>query len=720
MDRWRKIPAVCLVLCGLAASGLTIPGWSSAPPVPDQPNIILFSIDTLRADHLGCYGCGSETSPAIDEFARGAVRFANAFSQSPITAPSHMTLFTALSPPVHGVNNVSPEGIAHILPEKITTMAELLKRNGYRTLGFHGQGQVAAEMGFDRGFDEYLPLFEQWFISGADWPIFKTVCGPIQRRLQECRRREEPVFLFLHHYICHDPYVKGPRDIRTRFLKEKVEGLPFSSNNREEDRRIGDSDQFWKKVELAEAGHRQHIISLYDGGVYYSDLVFKSVIDLLKQNNIYENSIIILLSDHGEEFYEHGGKQHGRLWVEHLHVPLLIKFPGGMFAGTVIENPVRLMDVMPTLFQMLDISIPEPVQGVSFLPLITKKGSYSPVISSYGTKSHHEVIDSYSIKIFQDGYSCIVHDDSTEALMAKPLPGEAPISPGPLKTPIRSAEERGLPDHPTQVNHCPDNNGLSFDAFSVALRNSPPDFEKFRKFVELGRVIGRVEAAAGVGREILEKHPEQVWLYRALGNYYKMRGRTEEAISMFQKLIRYYPRRRTGYLLLVDIYLNTEQYERAEAILRKIGILAGDDGELAIAWGRYYRRIGRFSKAARSFLDAIKSGADESRVFVELSSLYYEKGDREKADEFREKAIARRPGLRWKKGNLSLFNLGNDGNEQDNLFFREDVLATMLALAGRVRGETERFRAEISRDPKKVFTPDKELSRQLKALGYMN
>ena len=176
-------------------------------PLPDRwvasraRNVILISIDTLRADHLSAYGYPRNTSPAVDALARESVLFESAFSQSPKTAESHMTLLTGLYPSAHGVRNLRASNAR--LSDDIPTLATLLSRAGYRTVGFHGAGNVDAELGFDQGFDTYVApgAVDAVFGSGAEW-LETHLSSP---------DREQPFFLFLHTKVLHDPYRPAPR-----------------------------------------------------------------------------------------------------------------------------------------------------------------------------------------------------------------------------------------------------------------------------------------------------------------------------------------------------------------------------------------------------------------------------------------------------------------------------------------------------------------------------
>ncbi|TFG76562.1 MAG: hypothetical protein E4H23_09460 [Chrysiogenales bacterium] len=406
--RARHIPAKYLVPAAgfvvLVAVGLAF-HFSHTKPL--RPNIILISIDTLRADRLGCYGCPTGTSPNIDAFSRESVQFMQAISQAPSTTGSHMSLFTGLLPPVHRVTNLlQQENLAKMydlskLSAKIPTLAQYLKENGYRTIGLHSGGHVSAFFGFGQGFDLYSNKIINW------GRFFWNRSGPkaLFSQLQASRKAKKPFFLFIHHFLCHDPYISAPQQVRERFLANPEPGLPVKhkdliSNMRTQDNPSAaasapDAEQkkrqqwvslhnsFWKSIDGNNPRHRHHVRALYDAGVSYSDMVFSKVVELLKSKGLYNQTLIVVVSDHGEEFWEHGGTLHKNLFVETLHVPLLVKFPGGKYGGRKIETPVSQFDLMPTILEYLRITPRLKPQAVSLLPLIRNMDAPSGQVLSF-------------------------------------------------------------------------------------------------------------------------------------------------------------------------------------------------------------------------------------------------------------------------------------------------------------------------------------------------
>jgi arylsulfatase A-like enzyme len=333
----------------------------------ERPNILLISIDTLRPDHLGCYGYTRPTSPSIDDLAWRGVLFENAYSHSPVTALSHMSIFTSLYPPAHGVNQWSETG-AHRLSESIPTMATLLRKKGYRTFGVAGGGHVRGELGFDQGMDHYQHI------------------GPIEKAFRKAfelitssTKKETPFFMFLHTYAVHDPYTP-PDPYAIRFIRNHYRGKIIRSG-RELNRLAGKewhqkSKLFWDLVDEKSPQDLQHLKDLYDASIREADDQVGVLLMRLRKMGVLKNTMIVFLSDHGEEFLEHGQFVHKQIYQELLHVPLIILFPENynlQFQNRREPALVRLVDVLPTVLDVARVPHPKGIHGVSLLPLLTDK-----------------------------------------------------------------------------------------------------------------------------------------------------------------------------------------------------------------------------------------------------------------------------------------------------------------------------------------------------------
>lgn len=354
------VAVIAVVACGVhlfRSSGADGRGYASRSSVDGGPqyprnNVILISIDTLRADHLGCYGYSKNTTPNIDSFRRDAVLFKETIAQAPSTTPSHASLFTSLIPSHHGAFFSMKQPIRQGIP----TMAEILRDHKYQTVSYNGGAQVAAEFGFDRGFDIYSSNV------GQSPDSEKAFLAKVQAGIGWINRNPgNKFFLFLHTYEVHHPYTPK-REHLGLFEKDYSGELPASIPV-DLLRRINEGEL---KIDAAD---RDHIISAYDAEIYSVDESFGVLVNFLKQQNLYDDTIIIFTSDHGEEFGEHGmmGWHSHALYDEQLKVPLIVKFAGSRYVSEVIHQQVRSIDVLPTLLDALRIPIPGHCEGVSLL-----------------------------------------------------------------------------------------------------------------------------------------------------------------------------------------------------------------------------------------------------------------------------------------------------------------------------------------------------------------
>jgi arylsulfatase A-like enzyme len=336
-----------------------------------RPNLLLISLDTLRADHLGSYGYTRPTSPTLDRFAAEGVRFAQAMSQSPWTTPAHMSLFTSLYPTAHQVNRsvrrtikiMAGKDRQHALAQSVTTLPELLRANGYHTLALTGGATMTGVLGFAQGFDVYredaTKLTRDVGVTLGNWI---NTFG------------RDPFFLFLHTFEVHTPYTRltfaAPllSDDQRAELLALVRPRPahewFDLNNQ-------------LMTYLREHGlfRREVTEALYDGGIRAADDFLAGLFTSLQHRGLYDETLIIIFSDHGEELGEHNPEHiygiHGTSMYDlMIRVPLLMRLPGRLRAGTVVEQQIELIDVAPTVLDLLGMAAPRTMQGTSLTPLI--------------------------------------------------------------------------------------------------------------------------------------------------------------------------------------------------------------------------------------------------------------------------------------------------------------------------------------------------------------
>jgi arylsulfatase A-like enzyme len=296
-------------------------------------NVILISVDTLRADHLGCYGYSKKTSPNIDALAEDSALFYNVYASSPWTLPSHISLLTGL----HGVHHQVYYDDEKMDPN-ITTLADVFRTNDYSCAAFTGGGFVSTVYGFAKGFDSYNEGVGGVYHQDSAERVYQAVSEWIDRYW------DRDFFLFIHTYQPHTPYI-CPWPYRRMFLNEldKLKHVDLISH-------LGGKSGIFKRLPDEE---RKNIIGLYDGEIRYTDeKLVGPLLTKLKETGLYQETMIVFTSDHGEEFYDHGGWAHGHsVYDESIKVPLIIKFPGSRFRGKRSENIVSLVDVMPTILE---------------------------------------------------------------------------------------------------------------------------------------------------------------------------------------------------------------------------------------------------------------------------------------------------------------------------------------------------------------------------------
>ncbi len=294
-------------------------------------NVILISLDTLRADRLGCYGHTRPTSPAIDSFASKSILFSNCFSSAPGTLPSHMAMLTGRYPSGAGYIKVPPERMVSTnrIAWNVHTIAEHLKTAGYLTHGITDGGQVKGLFGFRRGFDSYSDSHKN--------PEGKGIRANVDEAIKWLDENgSSKFFLFFHSYEIHKPYT------RDFFLQELETG----------------------------AAARDKALARYDSGIRYADAEIGRLLDYLKSTGLFENTLIIITSDHGENFRykykEHEWGHHGTsLYDPEIHVPLIIGGSVNFEKGKSIEPQVRLVDIAPAILDYVGIEPLNSMRGIS-------------------------------------------------------------------------------------------------------------------------------------------------------------------------------------------------------------------------------------------------------------------------------------------------------------------------------------------------------------------
>ncbi len=336
----------------LLAWAITV-GCADRQAQDDSPrqNLILISIDTLRADRLGAYGYDRDTSPALDALATRGIRFETVIAESSWTLPSHITLFTGLSPSLHGV--VSQE---RKLADSVPWLTEVLRDQGFRTFAFTGGIYVAPNFGFERGFETYASAMHKPDSEEMQPIAFRTALAHTEQRIAELDSSER-FFAFVHTYDVHCPY-DPPAEYAERF-----DSRPVSDHIETRD---SCGNPTFNEMDLDE-GQAKFLSDRYDAGIRHADDQLGRFLARMEKRGVLDKTVVVVVSDHGEEFLEHGWIGHRTLHMDVLRVPWIVAGPG--IEARVVAEPVGLEDVMPTLLALLDVPSP-PTEGKSMLPVI--------------------------------------------------------------------------------------------------------------------------------------------------------------------------------------------------------------------------------------------------------------------------------------------------------------------------------------------------------------
>jgi arylsulfatase A-like enzyme len=393
---WALALTVLSSSCGTDGQAVAALDFTAGPP----PNVVLISIDTLRADALHCYGNALPTSPNMDKLAQSGVLFEDPTAPTSWTLPSHLSMLTGLSISAHGVcdDRVFQGAKAeHFeLPMRGTFLPEVLQQRGYETAGFYSWKYLEPEYGFGAGFDRYervgrtvwsnpekRAIYEAMRAEGRNdelkaWvaaepsafddhaPTSHLVVDETIKWLEE--RNADPFFLFVHLFDAHNDYLppKGFDQFDTDY-QGPIDGSGVTARD----------SQVLPGMDPRDL---EHLRALYLGEVSWVDHQVGRLTEQLRAQGLADNTLIVLTADHGEEFFEHGHKVHRtHLYRETVQVPLIMSWPGRLPAGKRVAEPVGLVDITPTVAEITNTGLPAAVSGRSLVPAM--QGQSTPDVT---------------------------------------------------------------------------------------------------------------------------------------------------------------------------------------------------------------------------------------------------------------------------------------------------------------------------------------------------
>jgi arylsulfatase A-like enzyme/Flp pilus assembly protein TadD len=634
----------------------------SAPS--NETPVFIISIDTLRSDRLPAYGYKGVETPHLDELRRDAILFQHAYSHTPLTFPSHASILTGLLPADHGVR----DNIGFTLGPKVPTLQEALKSNGYATAAAVSSFVLRRETGMNRGFDHYDDEVEA--LSGR-----VRMLGNIQRNGSDTvaaakewlGKQSKTPFLLLHLYEPHTPYTP-PEPYRSRFQ------------------------------------------DAYDGEIAYTDALVGDFLKFLRERGLYDRSLVIVLSDHGEGLGDHGEAEHGMfLYRQTIQVPLIVKLPEQELAGETVEEPVQLIDVVPTVLERTGAAMAAKLPGRSLLDFATgKAGDRRHIYSeTYYPRFHFGWADQHSVI------------DATHHYIHSPKPQLFNVAADFEETKNILSEERRTtfamrasvmplikePQAPSAVDPEEAAKLAALGYLGASVQTEPgeelPDpKDHVQTFKDIGIAFidyreKRYEKALATIDRLLRENSRIVDLYDLKGKVLTRLGRTEEAIEAGQSGLRIAPNSSFLAIDVANLLLEVKRFD--EAAQHAELAMKADPGQVHDILARIAIEQKDLARAEKEARLAVEKDRDRVASLMTLARVEREQGKLESALAHLDEALQR------KKPENEVVLLH---------FLRGDVLARM----GRVEEAERELRREIGLFPEEP-TAYKNLVLLLVAAG---
>ncbi len=575
----------------------------------ENMNIIMFTIDTLRADHLECYGYPGVKTPQINSLAEEGILFQYNIAQTPLTLPSHASIMTATYPLYHGIRDNG----GFYLDEEHTTFAEAMKTHGYATAAFIAAFVLDSRWGLDQGFDYYYDNF--------DLTKYKTVSlDSVQRRGDEVlteaykwlgQNGEQKFFAWIHLYDPHTPY-DPPEPYKSQY------------------------------------GGRRY--SLYDGEIAYVDQLMGEFRKFMEEKGLWEKTLIIFTADHGESLGEHKESAHGFfIYDSDVRVPLIVRFPGAKLAGLKITNQVRSIDIMPTVLSAVGGNIPESVQGESFLPLLlgqeeeTERLAYS---ETYWPRYHYGWSE---LKLLRKGQYKFIDAPRPELYNIYENPGETEdminqrASLGiemkkELEALIAQYSREGIDEaEPQKI----DNDSLIklqalgyLGSFRTSQKSrgerlaDPKDKIELYNEIKMAQFLvteEKMEQAENAIKDVLDRDPAVLEARYILGNIFSKQEKYEEAIEEYTKALSVDPEYYDAIFGIALAYKRSGKQEEAIVGFKRLIDIDPKDTKPYFHLGDIYEVRGELDEAITNLKSAVALDPESPAFHNNLGALYLKK-----------------------------------------------------------------------------------------------
>ncbi len=596
----RRTITVWLIALGAFVAACFGPGQLVPKPAPqevwrrlagDHPlselNVVLITVDTLRADHLACYGLRHVATPHLDALAAEGVRFADAATTVPFTLPAHSSIMTGTYPPFHGVR----ENVGYALDERIPTLAERLAAAGRATSGFVSAFVLDERWGIGRGFDHYFDDFDvasmKQINMGSVQRDGKQTIAEALRWLDRPDRPAEPFFLWLHLFDPHEPY-EPPEPYRSRYPDH-----PYAAE------------------------------------VAYTDSLVGDFRRALEERDLLESSLLVLTGDHGEGLGHHRESFHGFfIYDSTVHIPLIVRVPFGDLGGRVVEQTVSHVDLLPTILEAVGATVPESAQGHSLLPLMLGMEEVHPEADGG---------DGWQRAVYSESYYSLFHYGwaplrSIRAGGYKYIDTPEPELYRPADDP---REERNLFRHQRRtardLKQRLEALTASLDPPSAERRQQPDlDQETLEQLRALGYVAGRGEVAEESEREVpradpkdkIEVHQSIMWAQTFIG-----KGNDEAAVERLEEALERDPGMIDAHQMLGSIATRQRRWDEAAERFRQALALDPDHRTSLFGLAGAYRRMGRLEEALVGFKRLQSLAPHDSKAARAMVEIHVDRGE---------------------------------------------------------------------------------------------
>ncbi len=615
---WSMLHFRCIALLTLMLTSCGAPPDATAPPT--GPNVLLITLDTTRADTLGCYGHQAAETPNLDRLASAGVLFDQAFTSVPLTQASHVSLLTGTHPPTHGirVNGVAAFGTS------IPTLAEVFSEHDYRTSAFVAAWVLDAAFGLDRGFSHYDDQLADPSRAEADRNERPADEVSDAALAWLAKRPDVPFFVWLHFFDPHHPYEPPP---------------PF----------------------------QERLPDPYDGEISFVDAQIGRVLAWLDQEGLREKTLIVVAGDHGEAFFEHDERQHGLyVYDTTMRVPLIMAGLNALPSGVRISSVVRLVDVFPTIIDILGWEAPNGLEGLSLLPAWRHEDM--PALVAYGEslfpRSGFGWAPLYSITTERWKYIAAPRpelydrqadpDELTELSQAHPdvvdrlrrqlseirdrMTTRGGVEPVPLESVARERLE--------SLGYVAGGTFEASESNDIARRDPKDMAAVFRSFMKAKSLAQteRHEDVVALLEPLIRQSPESGEFYRTLGTAYLGLGRARDAQTAFVTAINSLPSDPDLLRGLGDALRAQGDISGAKKNYLTALTLNPEDGQVHSRLGLIYAQMNDFERASRHFRRFVEAEPQSPNALANLGNVLIPLGRTQEAAEILRRALILDPG----------------------------------------------------------------------------